>query len=75
MRISPTESGRAITGDTPWGRFRIELRRGSGPNGPATIVDADGLPIGTVEMEFRDPNYGQPDPVKEQGCGCSLPIE
>lgn len=54
MIFKPYKSRRLLSGDTPFGRFRIEVGDHDGP-----IFNAQGEQIGTLAMEMREPNKGQ----------------
>jgi hypothetical protein len=70
MKITPSTTGRLISGTTPYGDFAIEVHRDH--EGP--IFDADGKQIGTLRMVMKTPSLpvqkieaGEQQP--EVGCG------
>lgn len=57
MRIQPTQHGRIIAGDTPWGAFNIEVRRSPAidPGIRRITLIENGVEVGTMTMEIRTP--------------------
>ena len=66
MRIASSKSGgRAITGDTPYGKFSVTLAR-SADNKPLKIVDVDGNEVGEAHILFREPIPADTTPEQEK---------
>jgi hypothetical protein len=76
MKITPSTTGRLISGNTPYGDFAIEVHRDH--NGP--IFSADGRQIGSLRMVMKTPSLPvqkieagyDPTILKRGGC-CDPP--